>query len=128
MCGLAQSTFVITPLNLIGLFKSNSAETEWCAATGTATASAASKAQTVRFILSSSPVRPDTLRMYKSVNVFGPLPRRNRTAEEIVEIVLFAGVFHQHVRRLFDPPCPDIHPVTGVCLWIVDGHRVFHRV
>src|SRR5690348_229952 len=118
MCGLAQSTFLITPLNLIGLFKSNSAETEWCAATGTATASAASKAQTVRFILSSSPVRPDTLRMYKSVNVLGALPRRNRTGEKILEIVLFAGILHQHVRRLFYPPCPDIHPVARVGLRI----------
>jgi hypothetical protein len=38
---------------LTGLFTSNSAEIEWCAAAGTAIASAAAanKAQTVRFIL-----------------------------------------------------------------------------
>src|SRR5678815_5455480 len=109
MCGLAQSTFLITPLNLIGLFKSNSAETEWCAPTGTATASAAtSKAQTVRFIV-FPPVRlrPDTTRIYESVDVLWPLPRRNCAGEEILEVVLFTRVFHQDVRRLLDPPRPD---------------------
>src|SRR5688572_33168591 len=100
MCGLAQSTFLIVPLNLIGLFTSNSAEIEWCAAAGTAIASAAaaSKAQTVRFILSSKPC------FYDLVHVLRPLPWRDRSRHESVQIVLLAGVFHQHVRRRLDPP------------------------
>src|SRR6185503_15556027 len=128
MCGFAQSTFLIVPLNLIGLFRSNSAETEWCAATGTATASAATtKAQTVRFILSSSPAPAGHLRIYKrSVNVLRSLPRGNCAGEEVLEVVLFTGVFHEDIRRRFDPPRPDVHPVLSVRPGVVHRHRVLH--
>src|SRR5688500_5399636 len=118
MCGLAQSTFLMVPLNFTGLFTSNSAEIEWCAATGTATATAATtRAQTVRFMMSS-----------RSVYVLWPLPRRNRAREEILEIVLFAGVFHQDVRRGLEPPGPDIHPIPSVRPRVVHRHSVLDRV
>src|SRR5205809_81249 len=41
MCGFIQSTFVTVPVNVIGLFRSNSADTAWCANAGIAAASRA---------------------------------------------------------------------------------------
>src|SRR5262245_25112957 len=35
MCGFIHSTFTTLPVKVIGLFESNSADTEWCAASGT---------------------------------------------------------------------------------------------
>ena len=42
------------------------------------------------------------------------------------DVVLFAGVFHDHVVRRFQSPRADIHPVMRVRFRIVDGVRVLN--
>src|SRR2546422_3506665 len=103
MCGFIQSTFVTVPVNVIGLFRSNSADTAWCANAGTSAASRAEpKMKTpTRFRaidppinlniaietrlltpvpLKSSPLIPDLLQSYCWLFGSGALPSSTNTS------------------------------------------------
>ena len=67
MCGFIHSTFVTLPVNVTGLFGSNSAEMEWCAPAApqkSTTAAATSHNDALRVIdlLLTCPRLPDTAR------------------------------------------------------------------
>src|SRR5262245_25076465 len=121
MCGFIQSTFFTVPVKVIGLLESNSAETEWCAASGTVT-------ERTRAVKTASEAR-DTIDVSSidSVNVIGDFPNLDCAFENAVQVVLVARVLHEHVRRVLDPPGADVHPFLREHLGITNGHRVLDR-
>src|SRR5262245_694877 len=118
MCGFIQSTFLTVPVKVIGLLESNSAETEWCAASGTVT-------ERTRAVKTASEAR-DTIDVSSidSVNVIGDLPNLDRAFENAVEIVLVARILHEHVRGVLHTPRANVHPFLRVHLRIANGHGV----
>src|SRR5262245_10645483 len=123
MCGFIHSTFLIVPVKVIGLFWSNSAVLAWCARSGAAPAS-----QTAPITHRIAPFRvmtflPRLAALGLVLVVLGHLPHFDRAAEEILEIVLLARVFHDDVGIILDSPRSNVHPVACVRLRIVDRHR-----
>src|SRR5689334_1247975 len=114
MCGFIHITFCTVPVKVIGLFWSNSAAVEWCAC---ATAPRAASANPTAMMRANSVF----------IVVLRGLPRLDRAAEEVGQVVLLAGVLHHHVRRGLELPRAHVHPVPGVGLRIVHGDGVLER-
>src|SRR3954470_12451889 len=105
MCGLVHSSCLTVPVNVIGLCVSNSAATAWGAIAGTDAAS------------SAAPNRPtiDVLNRITVllVDIVGNRPALDCPADDLVEIILLAGVLHDDVGIRLDAPRPDVHPVAS---------------
>src|SRR6185436_5543508 len=121
MCGFIHSTFTTLPVKVIGLFESNSAETEWCAASGTVRNRTATHPNTALRTMKAS-------YFAELIKILGCLPQFDRAVENAVQVVLVARVFHDDVAFRLDPPRAQIHPVLRVALRIVHGHSVLDRV
>src|SRR5436190_3486918 len=121
MWGLVHSILVTTPVNVTGLLWSNSAETEWCAHAVAAIASASRPVITVVFMSS-------LLASCPCLVLFLWLPQLDGAIDDVLQVVLFAGVLHEHVVGRLEPPRAHVHPVLRIGLRVVHGHGVLDRV
>src|SRR5687767_12317062 len=134
MWGFIHSTLVTLPMKVMGLVLSNSAEMEWCAASGnastptspTTTSTFSVCALMISASRSESPL-PVACGPRPSI-VFVGLPDLDGAVDDVAQVVLLARILHQHVGRRLDAPRADVHPVLRVRLGVVHGDRVRHRV
>src|SRR5215213_10300480 len=104
MWGFIQSICLIVPVKVTGLLWSNSAEIEWCAASGAVTV------RTSALMIAIDARRAIDISLFDSVNGLGNLPHFDRAFENAMQVVLVARIFHQHVRGFLGAPRPDVHP------------------